>query len=94
MITVAAGVSLLAFGLACGGGTGGHAGNEAACGKYVEHMNGLSCMGGVTMDKSQTCAMLDMSPTNMEGYYGCLVENTSCDGQIPKISTENCSIPF
>lgn len=83
------------FTLACGGldGAGGGADNQAACKRYVEHMNSLSCYPA-EMDADQTCpAALDMSPLDMSEYYDCLVAGATCDGDIPKIETAGCTPP-
>ena len=102
ILTATFGACVLAFTLACGGltdqvggmgGGGGGAGNEEACARYVDHMNSLTCMGGVEYNKDDMCGMLDMSPVDMTEYYDCLIENSSCDGDIPKMSVEGCTMP-
>jgi hypothetical protein len=83
----------LALGLACGGG-GGYD-NLAACERYVDAYNGLTCMSAVKLEKSTMCpSNLDLTPTDMASYYDCLAENSKCNGDIPDLAGQmNCSIP-
>lgn len=90
--------TITGFTLACGGTgegvdlDGGSADNVASCERYVDHMNGLECLD-IEYSKEDMCSMLDMSPVDMSSYYDCLVENSSCDGEIPKIDTSSCTMP-
>ena len=73
----------------------GGSGNAAACRAYVEHYNSLECFGGVTMDPETTCPdIIDSTPIDMGSYYNCMIEHTSCDGNLPKVDgIDSCEMP-
>jgi len=95
VVSALAGASFLALTLACGGGGGalsGNAANKPACEAYVDHMNSMSCLT-IEYNKDDMCSMVDMSPIDMTGYYQCLVDNSTCEGDIPKLEVDGCTMP-
>ena len=82
-----------------GGGTsssGGGGGSDSlsACREYWEHYNSLSCIpAAAKQDVDTNCpAELNNGYIDMSGYYRCMKENTTCDGNIPAINTASCQM--
>ncbi|MEL6348770.1 MAG: hypothetical protein AAFV53_37040 [Myxococcota bacterium] len=78
------------------GSASGGGGNVAACKRYIQHFNDLDCMpDSAELNVDDTCPdILDQSPVNMASYYDCMVENSTCNGNIPDISgMTNCKMP-
>ena len=60
--------------LAVPASTGGGGGNQAACVRYVEHMNSLECTAAQVNVDDMCPAALDMNPIDISSYYDCMVE--------------------
>lgn len=76
----------LALSLACGGAGGGSFDNVAACKEYVAHYNSLECTESIRLEADDYCpSALDLNPTDMAPFYGCLKDNATCDGAIPDL---------
>jgi hypothetical protein len=67
--------------------------NVAACTAYVEHFNGLECLAdGADIDAASTCPDSLNSGADLTGYYNCLIENSTCDGETLDTSgTTDCT---
>jgi len=69
------------------------AGNEDACRRYVDHMNGLDCVQ-LTYDADETCAGAGLSPADMVPYWDCARANARCEGETPVIEIAQCRQPM
>lgn len=82
-----------ALSLACGGaGAPTGSDNEAACQRYVDHMNGLDCVE-LTYDREEMCSTANLSPADMVPYWDCAREHSACDGDTPVIEIAQCRQP-
>lgn len=90
---VACGLMVLAFSLACGGAGGGYD-NVAACTRYVDAMNGLTCID-LNYEADQMCpTMLNSTPYDMARYYDCMAAAARCNGDIPDLAgQQDCGSP-
>jgi hypothetical protein len=71
----------------------GCGGNQAACEDYVDSVNELECVNQ-KLDAEDECPdELDDDECDMEDYYGCLADNTTClDGQLQSPAAGECTL--
>lgn len=68
--------------------------NRAACGEWVEHVNGLDACVSVTYDADNLCAGSESLPAEMAAYYRCLTKKAHCEGAEPRLTPEECVPPL
>ncbi|MBN1654614.1 MAG: hypothetical protein JXA30_12660 [Deltaproteobacteria bacterium] len=81
-------IILALFALAAGCG-----GNQAACEDYVESYNDLECVSQ-KLSVEETCPdALDDDDCDMEDYYACLTEETTCsNGRLSEPAAGKCKL--
>lgn len=82
------------LGAACTGVVGDPTGNRKACEEYVVHMNLLERCMGVRYDADNLCEGVERTPVDMTGYYECLRQHTSCDGEQARLDVDGCVPPL
>jgi hypothetical protein len=104
LLTGAALVSVLGFGLACAGmempsipgmdGGGGAYDNVAACRRYVEAYNNAPCTSTDLPVEQQCPDTLNQTECDLASYYDCAVASVKCNGEMPDLTgLQACGSP-
>lgn len=67
--------------------------NRVACATWVSHVNALDECLSVTYEVDNLCVGVDEVPVDLEPWFRCLVEHTSCDGDRSTSNWDACAPP-
>jgi hypothetical protein len=62
----------------------------AACEEFVTHWDSLECTGDT--DNPIDCSVYNDYPCDISGYFNCLTDGYSCDGETFEADVADCTV--